>query len=68
MSAELLALLVLAAAPAISAPNLIVNPGFETGDFTGWSGDIDNYEVANVTAYVHSGDYAATTGVFNPGV
>jgi hypothetical protein len=27
----------IAAAPAVAANNLIVNPGFETGDFTGWT-------------------------------
>jgi PEP-CTERM motif len=37
VAASGLAALMIAAAPAVAATNLIVNPGFETGDFTGWT-------------------------------
>ena len=42
----------------VRAQNLAVNPGFETGDTTGWSAWGPN-TVSAQTAYVHSGNYAA---------
>jgi hypothetical protein len=43
--------------------NLVTNPGFETGDFTGWNiaaaGCGSDFGITNNAAYVHSGSYAA---------
>jgi hypothetical protein len=46
---------VLLAAHPATALNLIVNPGFETGDFTGWSAT----GIASVSAVPNTGDWAA---------
>lgn len=56
----------LAAAPT----NLIVNPGFETGDFTGWtqSGDTGFTFVNAARPVVHSGRYGALLGPNGTGV
>jgi hypothetical protein len=42
--------------------NLVTNPGFETGDFTGWSLTGDSTEVLNVGSggNPHTGPYSAT--------
>jgi hypothetical protein len=52
--------------PAIaeSRTNLIINPGFETGDFTGWtqSGDTGFTFVNAARPVVHSGGYGALLG------
>jgi hypothetical protein len=40
--------------------NLVVNGGFETGDFTGWTLDSDDASVS--TGYAHSGIYGADFG------
>jgi hypothetical protein len=53
-----------------SAGNLVVNGGFETGDFTGWTvipngGTIvapDGYVYNGMTYHSHSGDYFAALG------
>lgn len=37
----------------------IVNGGFETGDFTGWTADANSFPMYIVTSPVHSGTYAA---------
>lgn len=34
-------------APAAAGPNLLVNPGFETGDLTGWTGPFANVRFCN---------------------
>ncbi|HVS34923.1 MAG TPA: carbohydrate binding domain-containing protein [Gemmataceae bacterium] len=39
--------------------DLIVNGGFETGDFTGWTVGANSYPESIVTSPVHSGMYAA---------
>lgn len=44
--------------------NLAVNPGFETGDFTGWTADSPDgetfvYEDDGLTTYAHSGNHLA---------
>jgi hypothetical protein len=51
-------------APPAQAQNLVANPGFETGDFTGW-------DVTGALAYVttdspHTGSYAAIFGDSSP--
>jgi hypothetical protein len=53
-------------APPARAQNLVTNPGFETGDFTGW-------DVTGTLAYVttdspHTGNYAAIFGDSSPNV
>ena len=56
----------LVATGRLVSANLIVNPGFETGDFTGWtttpaaSGSI----FAVVPTFAHSGTYAVSFGAF----
>jgi acyl dehydratase len=55
-----------ALASMAQAQNLVVNPGFETGDFTGWT-------VTGATASVesgvgHTGDFAASFGSVSPDV
>jgi hypothetical protein len=56
-----IAVLASAALPT-HASNLVANPGFETGDFTGWTqfGDTSFTDVQTVD--VHSGTYAAEFG------
>jgi hypothetical protein len=51
----LLIALVASAALSAHAQNLVVNPGFETGDFTGWTPFLCRIG----SSYVHSGQYAA---------
>ena len=60
------AVLALASVPA-SASELVVNGGFETGDFTGWTtaNDGDGYQYVD-SAKSHTGDFSAHMGV-NPG-
>ncbi len=51
--------------PAHAAPiNLVANPGFETGNFTGWtvSGSFPNIGVDSLSVDVHSGNYGALPG------
>lgn len=67
----LIGLLVLAA-PAVQAQNLVVNPGFETGDFTGWTatgGDPNNPPIVDGGAdgdIGHNSTYAASLGAVAP--
>jgi flagellin len=51
--------LVLAGACPAEAGNLVDNPGFETGDLTGWTvgGNTTYITVVDYSPYVHSGDY-----------
>jgi hypothetical protein len=41
----------------VAAVNLLANPGFETGDFTGWPTHFTQSTIVNSNA--HTGDYAA---------
>jgi hypothetical protein len=52
-----------AALPAHAA-NIVINPGFETGDFTGWTegGHLDHTFVDTVPNAPHSGSFAAQLG------
>ena len=52
---------VLLAAPTFAAPNLVINGGFETGDFTGWDQG-GNTGFSGVDGDANSGDYAAYFG------
>jgi len=57
-----LAALLLAAAPQLSsAQNLLTNPGFETGDLTGWT-DAGNTGWNNVTTVPHTGTFGISNG------
>jgi len=58
-----LSIAALALATPLGAQNLVTNPGFETGDFTGWtqSGNT-GFTGVNCGGYVHSGDCAAYFG------
>jgi len=49
------------AGPAAADPNLVSNPGFETGDLTGWSGS-GAFVDSNFNQGVNSGTYAAFFG------
>src|SRR5260221_466586 len=55
----LLCLLAFGVAPltAFAQTNLLTNPGFETGNATGWATSYGSYSVINSNA--HSGTYAA---------
>lgn len=55
---------------AESRTNLIINPGFETGDFTGWtqSGDTGFTFVNAARPVVHSGGYGALLGPSDMGM
>ena len=56
-----IAIALVASGPLVSA-NLIVNPGFETGDFTGWTTTpaASGSAFAVVPANAHSGTYAVS--------
>ena len=59
-----------ALAPALAtssaqALNLIVNEGFETGDFTGWTTGANSFPMSIVTSPVESGIYAAQIAGFS---
>src|SRR5260370_10766556 len=54
------------AAFSARAQNLVVNPGFETGNFTGWSLSGDTSHCQVTTFMVHSGTFSAQLG--NSGV
>lgn len=57
------------AGTAGQAQNLVANPGFETGDFTGWTITGDTYSVeANsaLSQVAHTGIYAASFGSLSP--
>jgi hypothetical protein len=57
-------LFALAAAPsALASPNVIQNPGFETGTFAYWAGGGSFGAYADITPYnSHSGSYSAVIG------
>ncbi len=63
------AMAILACAPAAFAQNLLQNGSFETGDFTGWTTG-GNFEFSSVTSgayYVYTGAQDGTFyGVFGP--
>jgi len=50
--------MVLQAGLAVAQPNLVNNPGFETGNTSGWS-PFGSCTIAAETSQVHSGTYAA---------
>jgi hypothetical protein len=64
MNKKILFIIAVLASVALSAraQNLVTNPGFETGDFTGWTqfGDTSFTTVQNFD--VHSGSFAAEFG------
>jgi hypothetical protein len=47
------------------ATTLIVNGGFETGDFSGWTANAVSFPMYIVTSPVHSGTYAAQIAGFS---
>jgi len=51
-------LVCLLAASSVHAQNLVLNPGFETGDLTDWVNVFATHPVAVVTGNAHSGTYA----------
>lgn len=56
------------AGPALAGGNLVANPGFETGDFTGWTlaGNVDGNTVVAPAGFdnwlPHSGNFFAALG------
>ena len=54
--------LLLVASLAFAGPILIVNPGFETGDFTGWTRTGELGFTSVTTTYAHSGTHSASFG------
>jgi hypothetical protein len=60
----LVGLLLVAASNGAWAQNLVFNPGFETGDFTGWTITGDNASVE--TGVGHTGNFAASFGALSP--
>ena len=52
------ALAIVATPVAATAQNLVVNGGFETGDFTGWTAPSESYFERVDTTYTASGNYA----------
>jgi Pro-kumamolisin, activation domain/Viral BACON domain/Carbohydrate binding domain len=42
--------------------SIVVNGGFETGDFTGWSLSASSTQVSSTKSYAHSGKYGAQLG------
>jgi hypothetical protein len=60
MKKTLLIIAVFISAAVSAYANLVVNPGFETGDFTGWGGDMNGMFVA--PGDPHSGMYNAYMG------
>jgi hypothetical protein len=50
-----------------NAANLIVNGGFETGDFSGWTADPVSYPMYIVTSPVYQGKYAAQIAGYDYG-
>lgn len=50
----------------VAGSNLASNPGFESGDLTGWGNTSGDATVQ--TSAVHSGSYAVQTGISNSGV
>jgi hypothetical protein len=57
----LVAALLTVLAPNIAHANIITNPGFETGDFTGWT-QFGNVGFTGVDGSPHSGSFAAFLG------
>ena len=53
-------ILAVAAPRAAHAQNLLTNPGFETGDLTGWTSPNGVMPPLAVPPYTHSGNYSAT--------
>jgi hypothetical protein len=64
---SLTALLLLLAAEGRARADLIVNGGFESGDFTGWTTGAISYPEYIVTSPVHSGQYAAQIAGYSYG-
>jgi hypothetical protein len=54
--------LMCAVAQGASGQNLVANPGFETGDFTGWTLSGNTGFTSVVSSPVHSGSYAGSFG------
>ena len=53
---SIVSLVALAALAGPAAANLVVNPGFETGDFTGWSGSTGHgISIDSSPGYINSG-------------
>ena len=59
-----LSLAALVAAPAQADANLVTNPGFETGDFSGYSLSGNSYGIfiSSLGAFTHSGQYGVQAG------
>jgi PKD repeat protein len=59
---------VVASGPSITGLPLLVNGGFETGDFSGWSegGNFTSCSVVTGSLYAHSGTYGGEFGPAGP--
>jgi len=68
MQRSLPALAIIAVPAAASAQNLVINGGFETGDFTGWTAASESYLEQVRDTYAASGTYAGEIAgyAYNP--
>lgn len=63
MSAVVVTLVFAGLSPSVSATELLVNGGFETGDLTGWTSNNVSVETTYVGVSPNSGSYMAVMGV-----
>jgi hypothetical protein len=61
------ATMILAMSAAPAKANLVVNGGFETGNFTGWTANAVSYPMYIVTGPVSEGQFAAQIAGYNSG-
>src|SRR5271165_176730 len=66
-AAGVLAFWALSTTNANAGPNLIVNGGFETGDFTGWTAVAVSYPIYVTTSPVYAGTYSAQIAGYDYG-
>jgi hypothetical protein len=64
LSRILVCLVAVLSLSSIASANLVVNPGFETGDFTGWtlSGNTSPLTMGVTTTAAHTGSFGVSAG------